>query len=77
MNNTRRKALKKCINELERISEELQRLYDEEEDYKENMPENLQCSDRYEASEEACNAMNEAIEHIDEAVSNIDNAVSA
>ena len=34
-------------------------------EYKDNMPENLQTSERYEKSEEACSAMQDAIAEID------------
>ena len=45
MNNTRRKALNKIAEELREINERLEALRDEEQEYQENMPENLQESD--------------------------------
>ena len=46
----------------------------DEEEYRDNIPENLQSSERYEQAEAACDAMQEALDQIEEAISNIENA---
>ena len=48
MNNTRRKKLSRLAEQIEEIKEALEVLKEEEESYQENMPENLQGSERYE-----------------------------
>jgi len=47
---------------------------EEEKDCLDNMPENLQNSERYEAMEEAVDALEEAIESINEANESIEQA---
>ena len=51
MNKLRRKALDRIAETLNELYEELESLRDEEHDYMDNMPENLQGSERYEAAE--------------------------
>ena len=74
MNDTRRKALKKLANQLEDIRAEIEALKDEEQEYRDNMPENLQGSERYEASEEADGNMDEAIEYLYSAIESVESA---
>lgn len=71
MNNDRRKALGKIAGQLREMSsqlsglkDELESLKGEEEEYKDNMPENLQGSERYEAAEAAVSALDEALDMI-------------
>ena len=65
MNKIRRKALNSIIEQLQEIQSNIEEIMDEEMEYKDNMPENLQTSERYEKSEEACSAMQDAIAEID------------
>lgn len=67
MNNKRRESLKAAIILLERASVIVDRALDEEQDCLDNMPENLQMSERYEK-------MEVAIDHLEDASSDIDNA---
>ena len=60
MNKIRRKALADIQEQLETLKEELEALKEEEEDYRDNMPENLQGSERYEAAESACDNLDNA-----------------
>lgn len=71
MNNTRRKSLRKSIYYLDLAREIIDTCNDEESDYRDNMPENLQDSDKYNAADEACDAMDEAISSIDDITSAI------
>lgn len=54
MNKQRRKSLNKLIEKLEEVKSDLESLKDEEEEYRDNMPENLQGSERYEKAEDNC-----------------------
>lgn len=44
MNKTRRKTISKIVDQLAKISDELENIQNEEEEAYENLPENLQCS---------------------------------
>lgn len=64
MNNTRRKEIRNIIDELETMAGKLDDLYSwldelksEEDEYRDNIPENLQGGIRYEESEEASDNM--------------------
>ena len=46
----------------------------EEEEYRDNMPENLQGSERYEAADAAVDNMSSAVDALDEAISSIESA---
>ena len=52
----------------------LESVKDEEEDYMNNIPENLQGGERYSMAEDACSYLEEAIGNIEEAIENIDEA---
>lgn len=74
MNDARRKALRNIIEKLDDLMSDLECLKEEEEDYKDSMPENLQNPERYEKAdeaisnlEEACDSLQSAIDYIDEA----------
>ena len=66
MNNVRRKNIKMVIAQLKMAKYDLQRLLDEEQDYFDNMPENLQNSMRAMDSEEYIEMMEDAIESLEE-----------
>jgi hypothetical protein len=73
MNNQRRKDIQKLIVKLEdlealknEIQETLEGIRDEEQEYYDNMPENLQGSDRGYAAEEAANNLTEALGRLEE-----------
>lgn len=75
MNNTRRKQLRKWLEDMEEIKSELETIVDDEQDYYDNIPENLQGSQRACDSEESIDQMNEAISSIEEAISVIEEIV--
>lgn len=50
MNKVRRKELQELYDIISEAKDRLEMLHDEEEEYKDNMPENLQSSERYEKS---------------------------
>lgn len=74
MNNQRRMKLKKIINSLYDIIGFIEGVASEEEDYMNNMPENLQGSDKYSRAEEVCEYLEDAIVDIESAIENINEA---
>ena len=75
MNKERRKSLREIQSKLDRLGQELETLKEEEEEYRDNMPENLQESDRYQRADEVCDLLQEALESMDNAYQQIEEAV--
>ena len=75
MNKERRKSLREIQSKLESLGQDLEALKDEEEEYRDNMPENLQESDRYQRADEVCDLLQEALENLDNAYQQIEEAV--
>ena len=72
MNNTRRKNIAIAIEELEGIKEKIETLLEEEQEYFDNMPENLQQSEKAEKAENAISSLENAMDSIDESVSSLE-----
>lgn len=72
MNKQRKEKIRKCALEIEIIINKLSNLLDEEQDYYDNMPENLQCSVRGNESEEAIDVLNESIDDLNNIIERID-----
>lgn len=73
MNKERRKSIDRVINEIEKLKElyasiveEVEEIRDEESDYLDNIPENLQGSDRYYTAEEAVGNLDSAVDSLQE-----------
>lgn len=75
MNKERRAALREIIDKITDAKDTLESLKDEEEAYRDNMPENLQGSERYEITNAACDALYEAVSQLEESASNIETAI--
>lgn len=75
MNRIRRKALANIKEQLETLKEELETLKEEEEDYRDNMPENLQGSERYDKADEACGYLSDAVDGLEDVVCSIEAAM--
>ena len=75
MNKDRRARLRAVRNKLNDAREEVVAIRDEEDETRDNMPENLAYSERYERSEECSGAMDAAIDSIDEAIGSIEEAI--
>lgn len=71
MNNKRREQLNNVVLKLQSLEQEISNIYDDESEYLENMPENLQSSERYEASERACDTLSDTTDDIDELIKNL------
>ena len=72
MNNKRRKEIQKAIIDIEDI---VQKILDEEEEAFENMPENLQESERGEISQNAQDCLSDAIDALEEAIGALEDAM--
>jgi len=66
MNKTRRATLIKVCEALSDLQEEVSTVRDDEEEAMENMPENMQSSDRYDDMERAVGTLEEAGDLFDE-----------
>lgn len=76
MNNTRRKKIQTAVSQIQSANAVLSAVLDEEQDAMDNMPENLQESDRYSAMEEAVDALEEAIDALDTAADSLSGILS-
>lgn len=83
MNNTRRKDIKKLIEKLEDLQadmsvllEELEDIRNEEQEAFDNIPDNLQETERYEKAENAVDNLNEAYDEFETMRDGIDDIIS-
>ncbi len=76
MNNKKRSVLEQAILLLEKVSDYVSQVEDDEQDALDNMPENLQLSERYEKMEDAVSNLENAINGIDEVKENIELAMA-
>jgi len=74
MNQQRRKELNELVSELEEIENRLESIKNDEEEYRDNLPENLQGSEKYDMSDSACFEMENAIAFLADAISSIEAA---
>ena len=65
MNKARRKELAKIYAIIEEAKDRLEQILFDEEDCLDNIPENLQWSERYEKNINACDQMREAVDQLD------------
>lgn len=71
MNKERRKNIQGIADQLEELKGNLELIQEEEEEYRDNIPENLQGSERYEKAEEACDALSEAVDNLDDIIASL------
>lgn len=74
MNNDRRARIKDLIGQLEGFKNEAEDILSEEQDYYDNIPENLQMSVRAETAEAAISNLEDAISAMDDAISSLEGA---
>lgn len=74
MNKVRRKELQNLFDIISEAQEQLEALRDEEDEYKENIPENLKGSERYEIAEAAVDALDSALDSLQDALDSIEEA---
>ena len=75
MNKARRKELERAIEMMTEARDIIEDCKVEEEEYLENMPENLQYSEKYDIAEAAVDAMSRAVEFVEDAISNAEEAL--
>lgn len=75
MNRIRRKSLQGIIDLLEELKGSLEELQEGEEDYRDNMPENLCGSERYEKAEEAISNIEDAVSSLEDVICSIEAAM--
>lgn len=75
MNKVRRANIKETVDLIERVKSVLESILDEEQDYYDNIPENLQSSQRAEDSEDAISNLEDAISNLEEAIGNLEEVV--
>jgi len=68
MNKDRREAIAKAVETLEEINSDLETIADEEQEYFDNMPENLQGSERGQQAEQAADQLTEAKGSVEDAI---------
>lgn len=72
MNKQRRKEIQIISNDLIPLMTSIEDLLVEEQDYFDNMPENLQSSEKAEISENAISYLEEALDNIRDCVDNLE-----
>ena len=65
MNKERRKSITNTIEKLQEINETISIILEEEEIYRDNMPENLQNSEKYEKADQACDNLQECMDELE------------
>ncbi len=75
MNKQRRKWIDELIDKVSALKDEIDEVLQEEQDYYDNMPENLQSSERGETAEEAIYSLEEAESCLDDCISNLEGAI--
>ena len=56
-------------------SSDLDKIKDEEDDARDNIPENLQSGETYETSEECSDVMSDALDNINDAIENLNGII--
>ncbi len=74
MNKARRKELSRAVELMEEARDIIDNCIVDEQEYLENMPENLQYSEKHDIAEAAVDAMERAIESVEDAISNTEEA---
>jgi hypothetical protein len=72
MNKQRRKDIQTVLTKLYEIQEELQDITAQEEEALENLPENLQYSERGQAMQESIYELNETLDSIEDIIGTLD-----
>nr|DAX24620.1 MAG TPA: hypothetical protein [Caudoviricetes sp.] len=75
VNETKRKSLRDALSLISRAIIITESVCDKEQDAMDNLPENLQCTERFEAMENAVDNLNDAVEKMEEAKSQIEAAM--
>lgn len=71
MNEKRRERLRDAVRMLTSVASVVEAVCDNEQDAMDNIPENLQATERYERMEDAVDSLNDALEKIEDAKGHI------
>ena len=74
MNQARRKKIEAVKMQLEALSDDIDNILSDEQDYYDNIPENLQGSERASIAEDAISALENAVDSLSEAISSLEEA---
>ena len=74
VNEARREELTKFHDTVLEVKKQLAMLHNEEEEYMDNIPENLQCSERYVRAENAADALDSAMSSLEDVLDYIETA---
>lgn len=74
MNKQKRETLEKIRDELADFRDCLDEIKDDEECYRDNMPENFRGSERYKKADEVCDSLDGAVRALEEAIKCINSA---
>lgn len=72
MNRDRRKALAKIVNQAGDLLEQLRAIQEAEEEARDNTPEGLQNTERYEQMEQAAEILGEAADTLEDLISGLE-----
>lgn len=75
MNDVRRRELKAVSYDLSNVISKLGPIVDDEQEYFDNIPENLQYSCRYDTAEEILEKLYDVFEEIEDLISDIDEII--
>jgi len=74
MNNDRRKRIQAIMDDLTAIMDRIEEIKDEEQQYADDMPDNLQDSQKHETAEETASLIGDAYDQAQEAHSTLESA---
>lgn len=72
MNKVRRARVDEVIEKLQELQSEVENIMDEETEYRDNIPENMQQSERYETADQNCDGLQSAYDSIEEAIDQLE-----
>lgn len=75
MNKERRKRIEDVISKLESLKDEVYEILEEETEYRDNIPENLQQSERYEKADNSCTQLDFAFDYIGEVAEYLNDSI--
>ena len=68
--------MQEIIDRFEELKSALEDILGDEEEYRDNIPENLQGSERYEKAEEACDNLDDAVSTLEDVINSIEEAIA-
>lgn len=75
MNKARRKEIDKAVALIQEAKDILESTAEEEQEYYDNMPENMQSGEKGERAQSAAESLQEAVGNLDEAINNLETSL--